>query len=104
MPDKPTPEQILRWRGTDGKSLEVVTIYKDASGPCVYSHYLYAGATPFSARYEWILDSDWQTRQLSVVVTRESSSRCETRWAANVDDSEHFTINRELSCSDEPLP
>ena len=65
-------EQILRWRGTDGRTLEAVTILHEPGGVRVRSQYLDAGPKPFSVRYDWILNGNWETRSLSVYMTQDA--------------------------------
>ena len=57
------------WRRLDQPGLELARIDIGGDGVTVTSNLINGGASPFSLRYSWALDSDWRTRSLRIDFT-----------------------------------
>jgi hypothetical protein len=60
-----------RWRRLDDPGLEILGISTTQAGLLVQGHCIDAGSDPFVVRHEWLLDENWRSKSLHLVVSHE---------------------------------
>jgi len=60
--------ETLRWRRSDGRSLEVLRLYGTPSGVIAHSNVVDASEHAFGVEYHWTLDAAWRTQSLQLRV------------------------------------
>jgi uncharacterized protein len=66
---------IRRWRRLDEPGLEIFRLVQDAAGYRAASIVTFAGKQSFALRYDWSIDSAWQTRAVRMEVMGEGGDR-----------------------------
>jgi hypothetical protein len=66
---------VRRWRRLDEPGLEIFRLVSDAAGYRATSGVTFGGKQPFALRYDWSMDSSWQTRTARIDVMSDDGNR-----------------------------
>jgi hypothetical protein len=97
------------WRRVDQPGLELARIEPAADGVAVASSIIDGGASPFSLRYTWLLDSAWRTRSLHINWSNEHDRTLtlertgEADWKVDGEPAPHLAGCVELDLSATPF-
>jgi uncharacterized protein len=100
----------FRWRRLDQPGLEILSISPTRGGVSVHGHCIDAGEDPFVVRHEWLLDDNWRSKSLDLVVTHQGQNKAlhvdrlgDKRWRVDGRDRPDLDGCEELDLSFTPI-
>jgi hypothetical protein len=99
-----------RWRRLDDPGLEILSVSTTVSGISVQGYCIDAGIDPFVVRHQWMLDANWRSKSLHLVVTHQGQDRTlrierlgDTSWRVDGQDRADLQGCEELDLSFTPI-
>jgi uncharacterized protein len=100
----------FRWRRLDQPGMEILSVSPTTGGVSVRGHCIDAGEDPFAVRHEWLLDDNWRSKSLHLVVSHQGQDKAlrierlgDTGWRVDGRDRPDLDGCEELDLSFTPI-